>query len=141
MRPLLRAAAALAALLLLLLLLLPRRSEVRREALVDAPPAVVLGALGELEHAPTWATWTPAREGALRVTAATEAGVWFEVAGPRRRRAAVQVSPDGAGTRVVWSDVKHYEAGALGRLAGLLRERRVGPELEASLSGLRGACE
>lgn len=141
MRSPFRMLATLTVLLLLLLVLLPGRSEVRREALIAASPAVVLATLEGLEGAPGWASWTPAREGSLLRTARTEQGLWFDVEGERERRAAVQVSPEGAGTRVVWTDVEHHGHSVVLRLLGLLREGRVGPELEASLSGLRAACE
>ncbi len=66
-------------------------------------------------------------------------GVWYEVTGGRRRRAALLVEQDevGAGVRVTWSDVEHYGLDPFARWAGLLlRERLVGQKLEDSLDAL-----
>jgi hypothetical protein len=142
MRLFLRTVALLAVALVALALVLPRRIEVRREGLVAAPAAAVLAALAQLPGGPEWASWAPAREGRLRTTSLGDAGVWFDVQGAGRRRAAVQVTAAPRGTRVVWSDVQHYGVDPIGQLLGvLLRDSRVGGELERSLSGLRAAVE
>lgn len=133
--PILAAAAALAA--LVIGLCLPSRSEVERSAWLAAPPEAVLARLAELPFGPAWSTWEPSRsDGLLATTAEGERGVWFDVAGRRRHKAAVQVRAEDGGTRVTWTDVLHLSGDPLGRLTSIGRQRRVGDELEASLANL-----
>lgn len=123
-------------------LALPQRREARVEALLEAPRAKVLDALAELPAGPGWATWSPAQEGRLVTTSLQERGIWFEIEGPRQRRAAIQVTEVDGGTRVVWSDVEHYGFDPIRQVQGALyRSRGVSEELERSLNGLRGALE
>ena len=123
-------------------LALPQRREARVETLLKAPRDEVLGALAELPAGPGWATWSPAREGRLETTSLRERGIWFEIAGPHPRRAAIQVSEVDGGTRVIWTDVEHYGFDPIRQVQGAVyRSESVREELQRSLIGLRDALE
>ncbi len=142
MRRALRITLLLAAAVLGLGLLLPRQVEVRRVAMIMAPAETLLVTLATLPRGPGWAPWEPAQQDGLEITAQTDAGIWFDVAGPRRRRAAILVEATREGTRLVWSDVEHYRFDPISRiLAAVRRDDKVGGEIERSISGLRDLIE
>lgn len=134
----------LSTLALVIGLCLPRRSEVRRSAILPAPPSVVHGSLAALASGPAWCTWEPATRPAgpqsLQTTASLESrGVWFDVPSVHGvRKAALLLAPVPAGTRVEWFDVLHLPPlNPIASLSSLTRERRIGAQIEDSLEALR----
>lgn len=56
-------------------------------------------------------------------------------------RASFQLTPEGGGTRVVWTHEVEFGADLLGRYFGLLLERMVGPDYERGLANLKRHVE
>jgi hypothetical protein len=127
--------AVLLTVFLLIGFLLPTTWEAQAEATVPAPPAALLPFLDSPEG---WQAWTPWPDSTSRSGLAVSYTVSVEGAGGAvmETRGSVTLSPEGAGTRVVWR-----ESGDLGRnpLMGywaLSMDRAQSTEMQKSLGRL-----
>jgi polyketide cyclase/dehydrase/lipid transport protein len=146
-------------------LFLPSAAHVERERIIDAPASVIYAHYADLHRFNAWSPWAredpdasysyegPARGRGQRMrwsgSIAGQGSQIITLAEPYRRielaldfgpdetaTSVFQLSPDPAGTRVVWSFDTDFGYDLFGRYLGLLLDRMVGDEYEQGLDNL-----
>lgn len=163
--------AAIIALLLGIGLLLPSGFKVQRSVVVNAPAARIYPLIADPRQWKNWAVWNqrdPAMQmqysgpdsgagakwtwqsktegnGAMEFTAAVpDKHIDYALSFPdlgMTSRGQLRLVPDGAGTRVTWTNEGDMGRSPVNRYFGLVMDRMVGPDFEAGLANLKAAAE
>jgi uncharacterized protein YndB with AHSA1/START domain len=163
--------AAIIALLLGIGLLLPSGFKVQRSVVVNAPAARVYPLIADPRQWKNWAVWNqrdPAMQmqysgpdsgtgakwswqsktegnGAMEFTAAVpDKHITYALSFPdmgMTSRGQLRLIPDGAGTRVTWTNEGDMGSNPVNRYFGLVMDRMIGPDFEAGLANLKAAAE
>jgi len=162
---------ALVALVLIVGTVLPSGFKVQRSIVISAPPDRIFPLLADPREWKRWAVWNqrdPAMKveysgapsgagarwnwqsktegnGAMEFTAAVPyKHVDYTLSFPdfgMNSRGVLTLVPDGAGTRVVWTNEGDMGKNPLNRYFGLMMDSMVGPDFEAGLSNLKTLAE
>jgi uncharacterized protein YndB with AHSA1/START domain len=161
----------LVALVLIVGMMLPSGFKVQRSVVISAPPDRIFALLADPREWKRWAIWNqrdPAMEieysgppsgvgarwswqsktegnGAMEFTAAVPyRHVDYSLSFPdfdMNSRGVLTLVPDGAGTRVVWTNEGDMGNNPLNRYFGLMMDSMVGPDFEAGLANLKSLAE
>lgn len=162
---------ALVALVLLVGMVLPSGFKVQRSVVITAPPDRIFPLLADPREWKRWAIWNqrdPAMKieysgapsgagarwswqsktegnGAMEFTAAVPyKHVDYSLTFPdfgMTSRGVLTLVPDGAGTRVVWTNEGDMGKNPFNRYFGLMMDSMVGPDFEAGLANLKKLAE
>ena len=162
---------AVVALLLVIGLLLPSGFKVQRSVQIAAPASKVYPMIADPRQWNKWTVWNRRDPGMQMTYSGAESGVgakwsWqsktegngemeFIAAMPNERidytlafpefgmnsRGQILLAPDGAGTRVTWTNEGDMGSSPVNRYFGLVMDRLVGPDFEAGLNNLKGLAE
>ena len=163
--------AAIIALLLGIGLVLPSGFKVQRSVVVNAPAARIYPLIADPRQWKSWAVWNqrdPAMQmqysgpdsgtgakwtwqsktegnGAMEFTAAVpDKHIDYALSFPdlgMTSRGQLRLTPDGAGTRVTWTNEGDMGSNPVNRYFGLVMDRMIGPDFEAGLANLKAAAE
>jgi uncharacterized protein YndB with AHSA1/START domain len=162
---------AVVALLLVIGFLLPSGFKVQRTAQIAAPPAKVYALIVDPRQWKNWTVWNqrdPAMKMSYSGADSGAGAKWswqsasegngvmeFTAAVPNERlvyalsfpdmgmtsRGELQLVPDGAGTRVTWTNEGDMGGNPVNRYFGVMMDRLVGPDFEAGLKNLKALAE
>jgi hypothetical protein len=161
---------ALVALFLVVALFLPSRYEIQRSIHIQARPDAIYPWVNNLKRWPEWTPWKNEKDPTLRYTydgpeegagascrwtgdksgkgvmTITESnpgnGAKYEIYHGRQRSSGeILFEPEGAGTRVIWTDAGQLGANPLNRYFGLVIDRMIAPDFEAGLARLKQKVE
>jgi uncharacterized protein YndB with AHSA1/START domain len=162
---------AVVALLLVIGLLLPSGFKVQRSVQIAAPASKVYPMIADPRQWNKWTVWNRRDPAMQVKYSGAESGVaakwsWqsktegngemeFIAAVPNERidytlafpemgmtsRGQVLLVPEGAGTRVTWTNEGDMGSNPINRYFGLLMDRMVGPDFEGGLANLKGLAE
>ena len=165
------AVVAVIALLLVIGLLLPSGFKVQRSMQIAAPAAKIYPLVADPRQWKQWTVWNrrdPAMQMTYSGAASGVGAKWswqsktegngqmeFIAAIPNERidytlafpefgmnsRGQLLLVPDGAGTRVTWTNEGDMGGSPINRYLGLLMDRMVGPDFEGGLTNLKGLAE
>ena len=151
-------------------MLLPRECHVERSIAIDAPPANVYTLLDGYALMNEWSPWYSLDPGATYAISGPPRGVGAKISWKGRKigegsqeivaaspgesitskleftnqspaQVRFQFSPEGAGTKVVWSMDADMGAGPIGRYFGLFMDRMVGGDYEKGLRSIKSLVE
>lgn len=143
----------------------PSTWHVERSRTIDAAPADVLALLEDMEAWPKWAggeeadapgttyTWGATKRGVgasyswksdgssgtIALTRVDAEGVAYEMvmeASETPAKGTLRLAPDGAGTKVTWTDDGDFGMGPVGGLMAPMMEQALGPHFEGGLERL-----
>lgn len=159
------------ALLLVIGLLLPSGFKVQRSVQVAAPPAKVYPLIADPRQWKNWSVWNQRDPAMQMQYSGADSGAgakwsWqsktegngemeFTSAIPNERivyalsfpdmgmtsRGELQLVPDGAGTRITWTNEGDMGGNPINRYFGVMMDSMVGPDFEAGLNNLKAAAE
>jgi len=159
------------AVLLVVGMLLPSGFKVQRSIVVNAPASRIYPMIAEPRRWKEWAVWNRRDPAMQMQYSGAESGAgakwnWqsatqgngvmeFTAAVPDKRvdyalsfpdlgmttRGQLRLAPDGAGTRVTWTNEGDMGSNPINRYFGLVMDRLVGPDFEAGLENLKSAAE
>lgn len=159
------------ALLFLIGLLLPSGFKVQRSTQIAAPPEKIYALIVDPRQWKNWTVWNRRDPAMTMTYAGPDSGAgakwtWqsktegngemtFTAAVPGQRidysltfpdfgmtsRGQLRLEPDGAGTRVTWTNEGDMGTNPIDRYFGLLMDRMVGPDFEAGLANLKSLAE
>jgi uncharacterized protein YndB with AHSA1/START domain len=162
---------AIVALLLLIGLLLPSGFKVQRSILIAAPAAKIYPLIADPRQWKNWGVWNRRDPAMAMTYAGADSGAgakwsWqsktegngemeFMAAVPDERidyvltfpefgmssRGQLRLEPEGAATRVTWTNEGDMGANPINRYFALMMDRMVGPDFEAGLANLKGLAE
>lgn len=165
------AVVGLVALLLVIGLLLPSGFKVQRSVQVAAPPAKVYPLIADPRQWKNWSVWNQRDPAMQMQYSGADSGAgakwsWqsktegngemeFTSAIPNERivyalsfpdmgmtsRGELQLVPDGAGTRITWTNEGDMGGNPINRYFGVMMDSMVGPDFEAGLNNLKAAAE
>jgi hypothetical protein len=158
------------ALFLVVALFLPSRYEFQRSIHIQAGSDAIYPWINNLKRWPEWTAWNHEKDptlrytydgpeegagascrwtgeksgnGAMTITESDPAsGAKYEIDhGKHRSAGEILFEPDGAGTRVIWTDAGQLGANPLNRYFGLVIDRMIAPDFEAGLARLKQKVE
>ena len=165
------AVVGLVAVLLVIGLLLPSGFKVQRSVQIAAPPSKVYPLIADPRQWKNWSVWNQRDPAMQMQYSGADSGAgaqwsWqsktegngameFTTAVPNERivyalsfpdmgmtsRGELQLVPEGAGTRVTWTNEGDMGGNPINRYFGVMMDSMVGPDFEAGLNNLKAAAE